>query len=167
MDAEGIGAVGRMGLFHGLDVHLAGGVVPVEADVLLAVPVLGRLDGGTDVVGNGAMAILGHHFDEAVAVHHQLLALAILQHLRLEGGIDPDVAAHATDAVEVEKAVRLAVVADAVLDEEVPLGEVLVPVAELHVEATVHRLVVHLPVEPLAVGHRATPLGSAGGNRHD
>lgn len=61
------------------------------------------------------------------------------------------------DGVEAEEAVGLLIVADVGFDEERPLPEVFLPVAELHVEAAVHALKVHLAVETFPAGHGAGP----------
>src|SRR3990172_10129093 len=80
--------------------------------------------------------------------------------------MDPGVAPYAADGVEAEELVGLPFMFDSVLREDGPLVVVLLPVAEFHVERPVERLVVHLGVEPLAVRHRALPLGAAWRDRH-
>ena len=165
-DPEGVVAAGRVGPADGVGIDFAVRVVAVEAQRFLAFPVIGGNDRGPQVARDGVVAVLRDLFIEAVAIDDGAAGRGLGDLLRLERRVHPGVAAEVADAVEVEEDVRLAVVADAVLDEQVPLPEVLVPVAELHVEAAVRALVVHLPVEAFPVRHGAAPLGSAGRDGH-
>ena len=88
-----------------------------------------------------------------IAQHHHVIAAETRAHSQ----ISPNPA----DSVEAEEGISLSVVADLVFHKDRPAAEILIPVSELHVETAVDRLVVHLLVEALPVGHRSLPLGSA------
>jgi len=166
VNAEGIVARGRMcGLECG-DVIGTGWVVEAEALFLDFFPVIGRDNGSLQIMRDGVMAILGDFGEEAVGVAQDAGGFAFFNDRVAEVWMHPDICIQDVNAVEVEEEVGFGVVGDAVVAEHAPLGEVFVPVAELHIEAAVEGLVVHLAVEAFAVGHRAAPFGSAGGDGH-
>ena len=159
VDAERIVAGGGMLLLQGLDVDLAIGIVTAEAFLFAAFPVVGSLDRRFNVVWDCVVSVLGHLCEQAIAVHNDLAGFRFPDDRVLEGGVHP-LRADDLDVVEVEEDVSLLVVGDVVFEEDGPLLEILHPVSEFHVEATVNTLVVHLVVEPLAVGHCSWPLVS-------
>ncbi len=157
-NAQRVVAAARVALLERLDVDLSGRVVDAKPLSLDSPPVLRRLDGTLEIVRDGGMTVLGHLSQQAVVVADDLVRVGLGDHLLGESRVHPHPAAPVGDAVEVEKLIRLGVVADAVLREHRPGREVLLPVSELHVKAAVNALVVHLVVEPLAVGHGRLPL---------
>ena len=166
VDAERVVAACRVTALERLDVDLARRVVAAEALLLDLVPILGRDDGGLDVVGDGVVTVLGHLGQQPVGVHQDGGGFPLLDDLIARRPAAARPCRRSVDAVEVEEDVGLGVVGDAVLAEDRPDAEVLVPVAELHIEAAVDRLVVHLAHEAFAVGHRSGPFGPAGCDGH-
>ena len=105
---------------------------------------------------NRRIAAREHFAHDAVAIVH--VGMAVLHpFVRREARMHPDGAANARIRIEREEAVSLPVVMDIVVDKHLPLMEVLLPIAEFHVEATVERLEIHLGVETLAGRHRPAP----------
>jgi hypothetical protein len=70
----------------------------------------------------------------------------LLEGFALKAGMQPVVAPNGRDFVIAEEPVGLLVARDAVFAEHRPLGEVFIPIPELHVETAILRLVMHLPV---------------------
>ena len=81
----------------------------------------------------------------------------LLPFIRREAWMHPVVAADARIRIEREEAVGLPIVMDVVIDKHLPLMEILIPIAEFHVEATVEGLEMHLGVETLAGRHCPAP----------
>lgn len=112
------------------------------------------------------MAVLWHLGQQSVGIDNDLRRFRLIDDDRLEGRAEPDVAADRMDAIEVEEDVGLSVVGDAIPVEQRPLGEILVPVAEFHIEAAIHGRIVHLAHKALAVGHGARPFRAVWGDGH-
>ena len=113
-------------------------------------------------MGYRAVAVFGDLRQQAVRVDHDAGCFGFLYDAFLECRVHPDNTAGANDFVEVEKNVSFVVVADSVLDKDIPLREVVFPVSEFHVETAIHGIVSHLPVEAFPVCHRAFPFRTAG-----
>jgi hypothetical protein len=144
-------------LLQQFDVNDPSRVVEAETLLLADLPVLRRLDRRLDIVGDGVVVVLGDLGEQAVAIDENAAGLGLVNNPFLEGRIHPDAAADFLDVVKAEELIGFFIVANAVVGEEIPEAEILVPVAELHVEAAVDGPVVHLIVKALAVRHRATP----------
>ena len=113
-------------------------------------------------MGDRVMPVLGNLGEQAVTIHENSGGGRLFDDGVGERWEKPRTATDAILFVEIKKHIGLIVVSDTVLLEQVPFVKIFIPVPELHVEATVNRLVLHLVVVALAVGHRPFPFGSAG-----
>ena len=164
-NAQRIGAVGRVLALERFDIDDPGWVVQAKALLLAPLPIIRLFDGGFDVVRNGVVIVLGDLGQQAVDVDENAAGLGFIDDALLEDGIHPDADVDLVYGVEVEEHIGGGIVVHVIVDEQLPPREVLVPVAELHVEAAIDRTVVHLVVEPFAVRHGTAPALADGRRR--
>jgi len=109
-------------------------------------------------VRNGVVIIQRHFGQKPIGIGDDLFVSADLDNFGFKGRIHERTAGNDFDAVKVKEDVSFLVVFDAVFGENIPELKILQPVAELHVEAAVNALVMHLAVEAFTVGHGAFPF---------
>src|SRR5512146_1552381 len=113
----------------------------------------------------GLVAVLRHLRKKAVRIDEGPRVCGLRDHGGFEGRVHPYQGLHHLNPVKGKEEIGLRVCGDSVVLEHPPQAEVVVPIAELHVEGAVDVPVVHLGVEALAARHGALPCGAAGGGR--
>jgi hypothetical protein len=122
-------------------------------------------DAGAEEMRDRSLPVLEYLTDQPVRVANDPALAGLGKHFSLELRQQPVGPRHIA-AVEAEKHIGVVLVCNAVFEEALPIRVVFLPVAEFHIESSVHRPIVHLIDESFAAGHRAFPCGTAGLDGH-
>lgn len=112
------------------------------------------------------MTVLRYFRDQPVAVLHDEFSVGFADNFILKGRFQFVYTADGFYDIKIKKDIRFRVIFDVVPDKNIPRSKVFVPISELHVKATIKRLVMHLGIKAFPVGHRTLPFFSYRLNRH-
>ena len=111
-------------------------------------------------MGNGVMTVPGHFCQYPIFVDQDLGCLCLLNNPMGKRWAHPDIATKHFEGVEIEEYIGFGIIGDAIFHEDIPELEILIPIAEFHIEASIYRLIEHLIVKPLPISHSPLPFGS-------